>query len=212
MLQLKSFCFGPFQENTYLLYEENKHAWIIDPGNSNNKENTQLKNYIEEQGLKLERLLLTHGHIDHIMGNRFIFDTYGLLPEVHEADLFFIDNLMKSATLYGLHCEPSPTPEKYLQEGDRLFLGTHAFDCFHTPGHSPGSISFYQAENNFILSGDVLFYGSVGRSDLPLGDHDTLIASIKNKLMKLPDDTVVYSGHGQSTTIGAERHYNPFIQ
>jgi glyoxylase-like metal-dependent hydrolase (beta-lactamase superfamily II) len=146
------------------------------------------------------------------MGNRFVHDTYGLLPEVHDADLFFIDNMMRSAAMYGLSCEESPKPVKFLQEGDTLHLGTYAFSCIHTPGHSPGSISFYQADTHLLISGDVLFYGSIGRTDLPMGNFDTLMQSIKNKLFVLPEQTKVYSGHGQATDIGFEKMNNPYVR
>lgn len=212
MLYLKSFCFGPFQENTYLLYDENKQAFIFDPGNSNNSENSTLKNFITEKNLKLERLILTHAHIDHVMGNRFIFDTYGLLPEVHEADIYFIENMMKSANLYGLKCEASPMPEKFIHDGDIIQLGAYQLQCMHTPGHSPGSISFYQADNHFVLSGDVLFQNSIGRTDLPMGNFDTLMNSIQHKLLPLDPQTKVYSGHGPVTSIGVEKANNPFIK
>jgi glyoxylase-like metal-dependent hydrolase (beta-lactamase superfamily II) len=211
MLYLKSFCFGPFQENTYLLYDDELTAYIIDPGNSNNLENQVLKKFISENQLRLKRLLLTHAHIDHVMGNKFVFDTYGLLPEVHQEDVYFIDNMMKSAALYGLNCEQSPMPEKFIQDKDVITLGEYEFECMHTPGHSPGSISFLNRKNNILISGDVLFHGSIGRSDLPFGDHNTLIHSIKNKLMPLNDDIKVFSGHGPSTSIGFEKLNNPFI-
>lgn len=211
MLYLKSFTFGPFQENTYLLYDETGEAFIIDPGNSNTQENTQLSRFITENNLELKRLLLTHAHIDHIMGNRYIFDTYGLLPEVHRNDLFFIDRMPQSAAMYGLTCDPSPAPGKFISEGDTIHLGKYTLSCIFTPGHSPGSISFYNPENKLLIGGDVLFNGSIGRTDLPMGNHETLISSIKEKLLVLSDDVKVYSGHGPVTTIGRERNTNPFL-
>lgn len=211
MLYLKYFTFNPFQQNTYLVYDDKGEAFIIDPGNSNNSENQELKKFIEEKKLKLSRLLLTHAHIDHIMGNRFIFDTYGLLPEVHKEDLFFIDRMSQTASMYGVKCEQSPAPEKFINEGDKITLGEYVFDCIFTPGHSPGSISFYNSQNKLLISGDVLFYGSIGRTDLPKGDHETLLKSVREKLFVLPPDVKVYSGHGQSTTIGFERENNPFF-
>lgn len=212
MLHLKSFCFGPFQENTYLLYNTEGTAFIIDPGNSNDKENEILKSFIQEKNLSLERLILTHAHIDHIMGNKFIFDTYGLLPEVNANDVFFIESMMRSAAMYGLNCEQSPMPSKFINDGDLIQLGEYEFECFHTPGHSPGSISFLNRKNKLLISGDVLFHRSIGRTDLPMGDHDTLINSINQKLMILDGDTKVYSGHGPVTTIQFEKLNNPFIK
>jgi len=211
MLHLKSFCFNPFQQNTYLVYNDEGMAFIIDPGNSNANENQILKNFIEEKKLTLSRLLLTHAHIDHVLGNRFIFDTYGLLPEMHEADLFFIERMPESAAMYGVKAEASPFPQKYLNDGDTILLGNYAFECIFTPGHSPGSISFYNKENKLLIAGDVLFQGSIGRTDLPLASHDTLMSSIHERLLVLDDAVKVYSGHGPSTTIGRERQNNPFL-
>jgi len=211
MLHLKSFTFNPFQENTYIVYDENNEAFIIDPGNSNHSENEELKHFISEKNLKPTRLLLTHAHVDHIMGARFIFDTYGLLPEVHEADLFFVDRMQQSAAMYGVNCEQAPTPLKFIKEGDAITLGNYVFDCLFTPGHSPGSITFHNKANKLVIAGDVLFRGSIGRSDLPMGDHETLLQSIRDKLLVMEDDTKVYSGHGPMTTIGVEKRSNPFL-
>jgi glyoxylase-like metal-dependent hydrolase (beta-lactamase superfamily II) len=193
------------------LYDETGEAFIIDPGNSTNEENMQLSGFISEHNLKLKRLLLTHAHIDHIMGNRYIFDTYGLLPEVHRNDQFFIDRMPQSAAMYNLKCDLSPQPERFLNENDSIQLGKYTLNCIFTPGHSPGSISFYNKENKLLIGGDVLFSGSIGRTDLPMGDHETLIRSIKEKLLVLDDDVKVYSGHGPATTIGRERNTNPFL-
>jgi glyoxylase-like metal-dependent hydrolase (beta-lactamase superfamily II) len=211
MLYLKSFCFNPFQQNTYLLYDNERTAFIIDPGNYTSSENTLLKNFIEEKQLKLTRLLLTHAHIDHILGNKFIFENYGLLPEAHEEEVFFIDRLPQTGAMYGVPCEPSPFPEKFVVPGDKISLGAYEFETIFTPGHSPGSISYYNKENKILISGDVLFQNSIGRTDLPKGNHQTLINSIKEKLFCLPDDVKVFSGHGLSTTIGHERENNPFL-
>jgi glyoxylase-like metal-dependent hydrolase (beta-lactamase superfamily II) len=211
MLYLKSFIFNPFQQNTYLVYDDKGEAFIIDPGNYTSSENTELTSFISEKKLHLSRLLLTHAHIDHVLGNKFIFDTYGLLPEVHTDDVFFIDRMVQSGNLYGVPCEQSPAPKAFINEGDKIKLGEYVFDCLHTPGHSPGSISFYNASNKLLISGDVLFHGSIGRTDLPMGDHETLLRSVREKLFTLPDDVKVYSGHGPSTTIGHEKKTNPFF-
>lgn len=211
MLYLKSFTFNPFQQNTYLLYDNEGTAFIIDPGNYTSSENAILKNFIDEKKLKLSRLLLTHAHIDHILGNKFILDNYGLLPEMHKEELFFIERLPETAVMYGVPCDPSPFPEKYISPGDKISLGQYEFETIFTPGHSPGSISFYNKENKLLISGDVLFYNSIGRSDLPKGDHETLLRSIREKLFVLPDDVKVYSGHGPATTIGYEKQTNPFL-
>lgn len=211
MLQIQSFCFNPFNQNTYVLYEENNLAVIIDPGNSNAQENLILENFILEKKLKIQRLLLTHAHIDHILGNKFIFDKYGLLPEMHKDDLFFLDRMIETANIYGISCDTSPLPQSFITEGEVIYLGNHSLQCFYTPGHSPGSISFYNAAYKILISGDVLFQNSIGRSDLPFGSHETLLKSIHEKLLILDDTTIVYSGHGSSTTIGHERNNNPFL-
>lgn len=211
MLKLKSFTVNPFQQNTYLIWNSQNEAAIIDPGNSNNTENQAIKKFIEDNNLTLSRLLLTHAHIDHVMGNKFIFEEYNLLPEMHQADLFFIDKMTDTAHMYGVNCEQSPNPIKFINDNDIITLGELTIKCIHTPGHSPGSISFYFEKERVLISGDVLFYGSIGRTDLPMGDHNTLISSIKNKLFHLGDDVKVYSGHGPSTSIGFEKASNPFL-
>jgi len=211
MLYLKQFTFNPFQENTYILYTDSREAFIIDPGNSNSRENTILTQFIQEKELKLNRLLLTHGHIDHIMGNQYIYETYGLLPEINEKDLFFIESMEKTANMYGLQAEPSPFPKQFINHNDRITLGNYELQCITAPGHSPGSICFYCPSINLLIGGDVLFQNSIGRTDLPMGNHEELISSIKNNLFILPKETKVYSGHGPSTTIGNEMATNPFL-
>jgi hydroxyacylglutathione hydrolase len=211
MLYLKSFTFNPFQQNTYIVYNDQKEAFIIDPGNYTASENKTLSDFISEKELSLTRLLLTHAHIDHVLGNKYVFDTYGLLPEVHKADEFFINTMTQSGAMYGIPCEQSPPPKNYINEKDTISLGEYSFECIFTPGHSPGSISFYNAQNKVLISGDVLFLGSIGRTDLPMGDHETLLSSVREKLFVLPDDVNVYSGHGPATTIGHEKRTNPFF-
>jgi len=211
MINVHYFAFGPFQENTYVLWDETNECIILDPGNSTTTENKKLSDFVSQKNLNIKRLILTHAHIDHINGNKYIFDTYGLLPEVHQDEVYFIENHLVSATMYGLQAEQSPMPKAFIKEGDVISFGNSTLQTLHTPGHSPGSISYYNLEDKFIIGGDVLFYGSIGRSDLPMGNHDTLVKSIKEKLMPLGDEMKVYSGHGMPTSIGFERMNNPFL-
>jgi hydroxyacylglutathione hydrolase len=211
MMRLKSFTFNPFQQNTYLIWDETSTAAIIDPGNHSNTEHIQLQQFISDNKLSLKRCLLTHAHIDHVLGCDFIHRTYGLLPEVHQKDLFFIERMSQTANMYGIPFEQAPAPEMFIEEGQIISVGTVELKCLFTPGHSPGSISFYNAKAGVVISGDVLFMQSIGRTDLPMGNHETLIQSIQTELFSLPDTTKVYSGHGPATTIGNEKLHNPFL-
>lgn len=211
MIQIKSFTFGPFQENTYVLYDGTKECVIIDPGCYDNRERMELAAFIENNQLKPVRLLNTHCHLDHIFGNGFVAEKYNLKPEFNEMDQRIFDAYLATADLYNLNAEPSPPAAVFLNEGDVVTFGESKLEIVFTPGHSPGSIAFYSTTQKFMVAGDVLFYGSIGRADLPGGDYDTLIASIKNKLLPLGDDYKVYSGHGPATTIGFERMNNPFL-
>ena len=211
MINVHNFTFGPFQENTYVLWDDSKECIILDPGNSNASENKKLGDFITEKQLIPKRLILTHAHVDHINGNKYVFDTFGLFPEVHKEDVYFIEKHLATATMYGIPAEQSPMPKSFINEGDIIKFGHSSLNTLHTPGHSPGSISYYNLEDKFIIGGDVLFYGSIGRTDLPLGHHDTLIKSIKEKLFPLGDYMKVYSGHGMPTSIGFERTHNPFL-
>jgi len=211
MITIHYFTFGPFQENTYVLWDETKECVIIDPGNNSETENKQLSDFISQNKLKPLRLILTHAHIDHINGNKYVFDTYGLLPEVHQDDVFFLERHLATANMYGFMIDPSPMAKAYIKEGDTIQFGNSTLNTVHTPGHSPGSITFYNQAEGFMISGDVLFYGSIGRTDLPLGNYDDLISSIKTKLIPLGDTMKVYSGHGQPTNIGFEKMNNPFL-
>lgn len=211
MLEIKTFAFNPFQENTYVLYDETKECVIVDPGCYDSGEEQQLEKFISENGLKPVMLINTHAHVDHVFGNHFVHARYRLKPLLHKADLKILESLMQVANMYGLKASPSPEPERFIDEGEQLKFGNTTLDLLFTPGHSPGSLCLYHKESANLIAGDVLFQLSIGRSDLPGGDHNTLINSIKSKLMNLPDDVKVYAGHGPSTTIGYERKNNPFI-
>jgi hydroxyacylglutathione hydrolase len=211
MLKQTSFVFNLFGENTYIVYLETGEAAIIDPGNSDAAENRKLADFIAANGLKPVLLLNTHAHIDHVLGNDFVFRQYGLTPQMHKTDLQILEALVYSSQFYGVNATASPKPEKFLEEGDVVKLGNEELQVIFAPGHSPGSICFYSAKHKILWGGDVLFRESVGRTDLPGGDFDTLASHIHNKLFKLPDDVVVYSGHGVPTTIGHEKKHNPFV-
>jgi len=212
MLHVHSFTFNPFQENTYILYDQTKECIIIDPGCNNYNENTTLSSYITEMGLKPVRLINTHCHIDHVLGNDYVYRTYGLKPEFHRGEQPLLDSMDRVAKMYDLPMTPSPEALRYIEEGELIHFGYSVLETILTPGHSPASLCLYSAQNGICIAGDVLFYGSIGRTDLPGGDYDTLINSIEQKLMKLPDETIVYPGHGESTTIGYELKTNPFLQ
>lgn len=211
MINIHYFTFGPFQENAYVLWDETMECLIIDPGNNSSSENAQLSNFISQKQLKPVRLILTHAHVDHINGNKYVFDTYGLLPEVNKQDVFFLERHLATANMYGFMVDPSPMAKSFINEGDVIQFGNSRLETLHTPGHSPGSITFYNKEEGFMISGDVLFYGSIGRTDLPLGNYEELISSIKKKLIPLGENMKVYSGHGPMTTIGFEKMNNPFL-
>lgn len=211
MLKVHKLTFNPFMENTYVVADATGQCVIIDPGCCNAKEQTELVNEIEAYGLQPVHLLNTHCHIDHIPGNKFVFDKYGLLPQIHPEELEVLHKAPELGEYFGFHCETSPEPKVFLTEKDRVSFGNTTFSILFTPGHSPGSISFYHEPSKIIISGDVLFYGSVGRYDLPGASGPVLFQSIEEKLMSLPDEVKVYSGHGPETTIGFERRNNPFL-
>ena len=211
-MNVKVFPFNPLQENTFLIWDETNEAAVIDAGMLFEREKEQLKRFIEENKLKLKRVLNTHLHLDHQFGNKFLFDTYGVMPEAGADDEFLLDTVQFSAKNWGLpYLEPVQRPGSYLVDNQKIAFGNTTLTALHTPGHSPGSHSLYNKEAGVVFVGDVLFNGSIGRTDFVRGDYATLISSIEGKLLTLPDDTVVYSGHGPETTIGAEREFNPFL-
>lgn len=212
MTTIHSFTFNPFAENTYLLTNQQKECIIIDPGVSSPSEQKMFKAFLSDNGFKPNRLILTHCHIDHILGNGFVFEEYGLAPWLHRGEQSYLDNLQTMANMYGIRADPSPEPAGYLEEGDFIEFGGSTLKVLLTPGHSPASICLYCSDENWLIAGDVLFDGSIGRTDLPGGDYDTLISSIEEQLLPLPDETTVYPGHGPHTSIGKERKTNPFLQ
>ena len=211
MLKVKSFVFSPIQENTYLLYNEFNDCIIIDPGCYFPEEKDELKEFITQSSLTPRMLLNTHCHLDHVFGNKFVAETYALTLQLHEKEKKLLDYAPTSGLMYNMPFDNYVGEYIYLKEGDIIKLGEDKLKVIEAPGHSPGHICFYCAKQNFIISGDVLFNRSIGRTDLPGGNHETLLKNIREKLFVLPDETVVYSGHGQVTTIGEEKKYNPFL-
>ena len=212
MLKVHKLTFNPFSENTYIVADETKACVIIDPGCYNDKERTELTNTIQAFDLKPVKLINTHCHIDHFPGNKFVCETYNLLPEFHEIELQVMYGALAYQSFFNFPLEASPEPKTYLKEGDVVNFGNSSFNVLFTPGHSPGSLSFYNEVEKIIISGDVLFYGSVGRFDIPGADGKVLFETIQTKMLTLPDDVKVYSGHGPETTIGYERANNPFLK
>lgn len=211
-MQVKKFTFNPFQENTYVVFDETKEAVIIDPGCYESHEEQELFDFIEQNDLLVKELLNTHCHIDHVLGNHEVAKKYELTLKIHKKDLVTLESVDSYSHLYGFHnYKKSPQPE-FIDENDVIKFGNSKFKILFGPGHCPGHIAFYSPENNFMISGDILFQGSFGRVDLPGGDFNTLKDSILNTLFKLPDETVVFCGHGPETTIGIERQTNPMNQ
>jgi glyoxylase-like metal-dependent hydrolase (beta-lactamase superfamily II) len=212
MAQVVQMTFNPFQENTYVVYDETGECVIFDPGCFEAHEKQALRKKIEELNLRPVRLINTHCHLDHVFGNKFVAETYKLPLEIHALEGPVLASVPMVCQMYGLPLpEESPEPGKFLKEGETITFGNTVLKMLFTPGHSPGSLSFYCAEDKFVIAGDVLFYGSIGRTDLPGGDHDTLINAIKTQLLPLGDDITVHPGHGPATRMGYERKNNPFL-
>lgn len=211
-MELHQITFNPFQENTFILWDETKECIIIDPGCYEENEKEYLSNFIQSNNLQPVKLINTHCHIDHILGNKFVSEKWNINLYMHKKDLPLMENSVEIARTYGFtEYEGSPYPKHFLEEGEILEFGNSKLGVLFTPGHSPGHICLLNKEENFVVSGDVLFNGSIGRTDLPGGNYDTLINSIKTKLLCLRNDTEVFCGHGPSTSIGKERLSNPFL-
>jgi glyoxylase-like metal-dependent hydrolase (beta-lactamase superfamily II) len=210
-MQIKLFELNPVQVNTYLIYDETKEAVLIDCGVSSEKECEKIKEYIDLHHLKLRHLLNTHLHFDHILGTRFIYDTYGLKPEYHAAE-DSMPGLKMQASTFGMFINYEPVnAEHFINEGDFIQFGNTALKALLTPGHSPGSLSFYSRKDNCVFTGDALFRHDIGRTDLWGGNEAVLIAAIRNKLLILPDHTIIYPGHGPASNVKEEKQHNPYI-
>jgi glyoxylase-like metal-dependent hydrolase (beta-lactamase superfamily II) len=207
MLQVKIFVFNPVMENTYLLYDETKEAAIIDCGAMTSEERKELSDFIKEKKLTLKHLLNTHLHFDHVLGNKFIYDNYGLKPQYSAADEPMQKNMTRVSKI---HYDPV-LGGHYLNEYDQITFGNTTLTVLQTPGHSPGGLSFYSEKDHYVFTGDTLFHSDIGRTDLWGGNQAELIDSIKKKLLTLPGDTVVYPGHEESSTIEEEKLYNPYL-
>lgn len=212
-MNVSRFTFNMFGVNTYILWDNiSKEAMIIDPGMVNDNERKIVDSFIEENGLNMRYLVNTHMHIDHSFGISYMIQKYGLKLACNIADQFLAERLMEQARMFGLPMSISELEiNMEFNDGDKLSIGGEILNVMHVPGHSPGSIVIYAPESSFLISGDVLFDSSIGRTDLPGGNYKQLVDAIREKLMTLPDDTIVYPGHGLETTIGKEKISNPYL-
>lgn len=211
MIQIHYFVFSPFAENTYVLYDETQEAVIIDPGCLTQIEKETLARFIQENNLKITALLQTHAHLDHVFGSAFVKRKYGVKMYMHQKELPILDSVESRCKLWGIEGYEPVEADEWIDEGDIIKFGNATLDVVFVPGHAPGHVAFINHAQKFVIGGDVLFRGSIGRTDFPLCDHDTLIDSIKTKFLTLEDDYQVYAGHMQPTTIGRERRSNPFL-
>lgn len=212
-MEIKIFVNNPFQENTLVLYDESGEAVIIDCGCFSREEEKELQNFIAEKRLKPVALLNTHLHIDHILGNRFVKDIYDLRTQASRKDDFLITHAVEYAAMLGFRgITPPPAVGKYLEDGDMVCFGNSELQVIAVGGHSPGGLCFYSRADKLLIAGDVLFAGSIGRTDLPGGDTGELKNGIREKLLTLSDEVKVIPGHGPETTIGEEKKYNPFLK
>jgi glyoxylase-like metal-dependent hydrolase (beta-lactamase superfamily II) len=211
MFAIQSFCFNAFQENTYVLYNEQKNAIIVDPGCYLRNEQEALVHFISENNLTPTLLLNTHCHLDHVFGNNFVSEKYGLTAHFHKNEQPVIDRLPEGGARWGVPCEPYTGPVQYIAQDDIINFDTDQFKVLLTPGHSPGSVCFYNAAQDFMIGGDLIFKDGVGRTDLPGCNPLDLIKSIKTQILPLPDSMTIYAGHGPETTWGREKKANPYI-
>ncbi len=211
MLYIQTFVFNSFSENTYVIYDQSQTCAIIDPGCYAPEEQKALSDFIQQHNLKVTHLINTHGHIDHVLGNQYVKDTYGVELALHEQEIPTLQAATTYAPVYSIMDYVPVEIDTWLREGDIIQVGATTLQVLHVPGHSPGHIALYSAQDRLCLAGDVLFQGSIGRTDLPCGDHPTLLQSIYQKLFPLGDDVVIYPGHGPTTTLGEEKRNNPYL-
>jgi hydroxyacylglutathione hydrolase len=211
MIKLEAFVFNPFQENTFLLSDESGKCIIIDPGMYDPGENRQITEFIQDRGLIPEAIVNTHCHVDHVLGCRYLKDQYDIPFCFHKDDQEMLERAPELGAIFGLEVDMLPEADRYLVAGEKFQFGNSELQLIHVPGHSKGSLALYSEPDKFVITGDALFNGSIGRTDLPGGDYNTLIESIRNRLMTLPGEVKVYPGHGPSTTIAYEHDTNPFL-
>lgn len=210
-MQIKQYTVGPFAENTYLL-TEGEEALIIDPGFTKQKEYNRVKSEIDAQGVSLTAVLLTHAHVDHVLGIDKVLNDYDVPVYLNDEDRYLWDNFPSQAAMFGFQVEEFSFEPEALPISEEWQVGSFVFDVRYTPGHSPDHVSLYSKENGFVIAGDALFKEGIGRTDLYKGDFNTLEQSIRRQLYTLPDETVIYPGHGPETTIGHEKQANPFVK
>lgn len=210
-MKVKKFVVNQLGENTLVLSDESGECVIVDPGFYFAEEHEEIKQYIAENNLNPVKIINTHCHFDHIMGVEFVRDTFNIPFHAHAEDEFWVTRAVDQGKLYGFDIKPIKPIDEYLEENKTVTFGNTQLKVLHIPGHTPGHVVFYNESEKVLVAGDVLFYGSIGRTDLPGGDHETLISNIKNKLLVLPEETTVYCGHGPETTIGFEKNSNPFL-
>lgn len=212
MIVVEKLIFNPFQVNTYMVYDDTRECAIIDPGCSDNDEERELKEFIENLQLTPVVHLYTHCHVDHVMGMDFVYRTYGLKPIMHPESVKILNTVRGQSMMFGIKPVDIIMPDKMISEGQQITAGNFTLEVVYTPGHVDGHVCLVCHNGRFVISGDVLFNGSIGRTDLPTGDFDLLSHQIRTKLYTLPDDYTVYPGHGPETTIGYEKRYNPFVR
>jgi len=211
MITLKTLIFNSFQVNMYLLYDETKECIIVDASCVSKQEKAKLTTFISDNQLKPVQLVITHPHIDHVAGMKYICDYYKIPLTIHKEAVSLLKGMPNYANLFGFNEYENVEPSNWVTDEETIQFGHAEIKIIYTPGHADGSICLYAKEEGFVISGDVLFYESIGRSDLPTGNSNTLITNIKNKLLVLPENTIIYPGHGPSTTIGNEKRNNPYL-
>jgi glyoxylase-like metal-dependent hydrolase (beta-lactamase superfamily II) len=212
MIKVEKFVVNPLQENSFIISDETGKCIFVDPGFYYDEEKTEVIEYVQDNNLKPVGIANTHAHFDHIMGVEFVRNEFNIPLQIHKEDAFWIDRAVDQGEMFAIDMETVAPADSYFSEGEKVRFGNSEMKIIHVPGHSPGHVVFYDAESEILVAGDVLFYGSIGRTDLPGGDYDTLITNIKNKVFELPDKTKVFCGHGPETTIGFEKQNNPFLK